>query len=165
LESFNRSQFVTDWATQHVTCSAGHTSTGWTPAEDRRPRGPRPVINVKFARADCRACLSHPRCTTQPQRTLTLHPQAHEKAIRAARQREQSPEFVLAYAQRAGVESAPAQGLRLCGLRRSRSVGQAKTQLQHVPSAVALNLVRLSALLAGAPLAPPSQSAFAYLMF
>jgi transposase len=161
---FDRSQFVIDWAMQHVTCPEEHTSIGWTPAEDRRPRVPRAVINVAFSAVDCRACPSRARCTTQSRRTLTLHPQAHEEALRAARAREQTPAFALAYAQRAGVESAHAQGLRVSGLRRSRYVGQAKTHLQHVLTAVALNLVRLSAWLAGTPLAPTRQSTFARLM-
>jgi IS5 family transposase len=95
---------------------------------------------------------------------LTLHPQAHEEAFRAAREREQTPEFALASAQRAGVESAHAQGVRRCGLRRSRYVGLPKTHLQHVLTAVALNLMRLGKWLAGAPLAPTRQSTFARLM-
>ena len=122
------------------------------------------MITVAFAAADCRACPSRTRCTTQARRTLTLHPQAHEEALRAAREREQTQDFALAYAQRAGVESAHAQGLRRCGLRRSRYVGLAKTHLQHVLTAVALNLARLGEWLVGAPLAPTRQSTFARLM-
>jgi transposase len=163
-EPFDRSHFVIDWTARRVTCPEGRTSTQWTPAEDRRPRVPRAVINVAFAAVDCRRCPSHTRCTTQARRTLTLHPQAHEEALRAARERELTPAFALAYAQRAGVESAHAQGLRLCGLRRSRYVGLAKTHLQHILTAVALNLVRLSAWLSGTPLAPTRQSTFARLM-
>jgi transposase len=163
-ESFDRSQFVIDWPAHQVTCPEGRTSAGWTPAYDRRPRVPRAVINVKFARADCRPCPSRARCTQQPQRTLTLHPQKHEEALRAAREREQTVAFATAYAQRAGVESTHAQGLRVCGVRRSRYVGQPKTHLQHVITAVALNLVRIGAWLAGTPLAPTRQSTFARLM-
>jgi transposase len=161
---FARSQFVIDWAAQHVICPEGQTSTQWTPGEDRRPRVPRAVITVAFSAVDCRRCPSRARCTTQARRTLTLHPQAHEEALRAARQREQTPAFALTYAQRAGVESAHAQGLRRAGLRRSRYVGEVKTHLQHVLTAVALNLVRLSAWLAGTPLAPTRRSTFAQLM-
>jgi transposase len=161
---FDRSRFRSDWAAQQVTCPEGRTSTAWTPAFARRPRVPRPVIMVKFAQADCRTCPSRARCTTLAQRTLTLHPQQHEEALRAARAREQTPEFTDAYAQRAGVESAHAQGLRVCGLRRARYVGLAKTQLQHVLTAVALTLLRLSAWLTGTPLAPTRQSALARLM-
>src|SRR5262249_43066623 len=98
-------------------CPEGRTSTKWTPAQDHRPRVSRAVITVAFAAADCRRGPSHARCTTQARRSLTLHPQAHEEALSAARPREQTQVFVLAYAQRAGVESAHAQALRRCNLR------------------------------------------------
>lgn len=161
---FDRSHFVIDWAARRVTCPAGQTSTSWTSAEDRRPPIPREMINVKFARAQCRSCPSRTHCTKQPQRTLTLHPQEHERALRAAREREQTQEFARAYAQRAGIESTHAQGLRRCGLRRSRYIGQSKTHLQHVLIAVSLNLVRLGSWLEGKPLAPTRQSTFVRLM-
>lgn len=161
---FDRTRFVIDWVAQQVTCPEGRISTKWTPAEDRRPRTPRAVITVAFATADCRCCPSRARCTTQARRSLTLHPQAHEEALRAAREREQTQAFALAYAQRAGVESTHAQGVRRCGLRRSRYIGEAKTHLQHILTAVALNLVRLNAWLDGTPLAPTRQSTFAHLM-
>jgi hypothetical protein len=64
---------------------------------------------------------------------------------------------------RAGVEDTHAQALRVCGLRRSRYLGQPKTHLQHILSAVALNLLRIPAWLNGTPLAPTRQSAFARL--
>jgi hypothetical protein len=118
-----------------------------TAAKDRRSQFPREMITVKFARAKCHSCPSRTHCTKQPQRTLTLHPQEHEQALRAAREREQAQEFAQAYAQRAGIESTHAQGLRRCGLRRcglrrSRYIGQSKTHLQHVLIAVSLNLAQ-----------------------
>src|SRR5262245_27641624 len=134
------------WPSESSVPRGGPAPTGPRPkttAQDHRPRVPRAVITVAFAAADCRRCPSHARCTTQARRSLTLHPQAHEAALRAARQREQTQAFALAYAQRAGVESAHAQALRRCDLRRSRYVGLSKTHLQHVLTAVALNLVRV----------------------
>jgi transposase len=82
-ESLHRRHFVIDWLAHQVTCPEGRTSTGGTAAYDRRPRVPRAVINVKFARADCRACPSRGRCTQKSQRTLTLHPKEQEEAVRA----------------------------------------------------------------------------------
>ena len=49
------------------------------------------------------------------------------------------------YACRAGIEGTLSQGVRGFGLRRCRYVGQAKAHLQHVATAVALNLARLDA--------------------
>ena len=53
------------------------------------------------------------------------------------------PEFQAQYVRRAGGKGTHAQAIRRRGLRRSPYVGLAKTHLQHVITAVALNLVRL----------------------
>ena len=50
-------------------------------------------------------------------------------ALQAARKRESSGEFEQEYARRAGVEGAISQGVRACGLRRARYVGEAKVHL------------------------------------
>lgn len=46
-------------------------------------------------------------------------------------------------------EGCLSQGMCVCGLRRSRYVGLAKTHLQHVATAAALNVVRFSAWVQG----------------
>ena len=50
---------------------------------------------------------------------------------------------------------------RAFGLRRTRYIGQAKTHLQHLLTAAALNLARFVAWVQGIPLAPTRTSAFA----
>ncbi len=67
------------------------------------------------------------------------------------------------YAQRQGVESTLSQGVRAFGLRQARYRGLAKTGLQNVATAAALNLDRLAAWLAHRPLAPTRISRFAAL--
>ena len=67
------------------------------------------------------------------------------------------------YAQRQGVESTLSQGVRAFGLRQARYRGLAKTGLQNVATAAALNLDRLTAWLAQRPLAPTRISRFAAL--
>ena len=62
-------------------------------------------------------------------------------------------EFRSRYAARAGIEGTHEQANRLCGLRRCRYIGEAKAHLQHLLTAVALNVVRLSEWWAGTPLA------------
>ncbi len=47
------------------------------------------------------------------------------------------------YNQRAGIEGTLSQGVRRCKLRRSRYIGIQKPHLQHVLTAVALNIVRV----------------------
>lgn len=113
---------------------------------------------------DCGPCALRSQCTTGRRHTVTIRPEAHYHALRAARQREDSPGFADEYARRAGIEGTLSQGLRRCGLRCARYLGLAKTHLQHVLTAVALNLVRLAEWLAGTPLAHTRHSAFAVLM-
>ena len=50
------------------------------------------------------------------------------------------------------------------GLRRSRYIGLAKTRLQHLVTAAAINLVRLAARVGDTAAAPTRRSAFARLM-
>ena len=58
------------------------------------------------------------------------------------------------YAQRQGVEGILSQGMRAFNLRRARYRGLAKTGLQGIATAIALNLDRIGAWFAGRPLAP-----------
>lgn len=67
------------------------------------------------------------------------------------------------YAKRAGIEGTLSQGVRVCGLRRSRYIGLTKTHLQQVASAAALNLDRLAAWFMHRPRAQTRVSRFAAL--
>jgi transposase len=77
-------------------------------------------------------------------RQLGLRPHAQFEALQAARTRQTTADFKQQYALRAGIEGTISQGVRIGELRRSRYRGQAKTHLQHVLMAVALNLGRLA---------------------
>ncbi len=79
----------------------------------------------------------------------------------AARARERTDEYRTLYAQRQGIEGTISQGVRAFGLRQARYRGLAKTALQHVATAAALNLDRMTAWLAKRPLAPTRTSRFA----
>jgi Transposase DDE domain len=65
--------------------------------------------------------------------------------LQAARQRQTTALFKEAYGRRAGIEGTLSQGTRAFELRRSRYLGEAKTHLQHLATAAAINLVRLFA--------------------
>jgi transposase len=159
---FAASEFAIDWDAHQAICPNGKTSASWTPAIDKFKNH---VIKIKFANVDCRACPSSALCTrTQPpRRTITVRPQAQHEALLAGRQREQTEQFAQQYAIRAGVEGTIAQGVRSCGMRRSRYIGQARTHLQHLMTAAAMNVVRLLRWLAGEPKATTPRSAFARL--
>jgi transposase len=64
----------------------------------------------------------------------------HHVALQAARERQATDEFRQRYAVRAGVEGTISQGTRSFDLRRARYIGLAKTHLQHILVAAAINL-------------------------
>jgi len=63
--------------------------------------------------------------------------------------RQKTDAFKARYAVRAGSDGTLSQAVRVFDLRRTRSIGHAKTHLQQVLIAVALNVVRLASWLAG----------------
>jgi len=87
----------------------------------------------------------------------------HFEALQGARKYQKTEAFRERYAARAGIEGTHAQAVSRCGLRRCRYVGLAKTRLQHVLTAVAINLVRVAEWCAGTPVAKTRRSRFAAL--
>jgi transposase len=158
---FDVAHFAMDWDGQTLTCPQGRTSVRW--CETQTARGP--MVHVDFAPADCTPCAARPprtRAATQL-RSLTLQPLAEHEAIQAARQRQQTPEFAAQYASRAGVEGTLSQGVRAFGLRQARYRGLAKTHLQHLATAAAINVDRLADRLTGVTPARTRRSHFAAL--
>jgi transposase len=159
---FDVSRFAVDWDAQVVICPRGCTSVRWT--ETHTARG-RTMTRVEFAAADCTACPVRPQCTRAriPFRSLLLQPRAEHEMIQVARQRQRRAEYATAYAQRAWVEGTLSQGVRAFGLRRARYRGLAKTHLQHVVTAAAINMDRLINWLDEIPRAQTRRSRFAAL--
>jgi len=67
------------------------------------------------------------------------------------------------YAARAGIEGTISHGTRACDLRHARYTGLAKTHLQQVFTAAAINVTRLVAWVRETPLAATRTSPFARL--
>jgi transposase len=122
-------------------------------------------ISVWFRKADCAACPAQPLCTRAKHqaRHLKLQLQPEHEALKAARERLTRKEGRRLYARRAGIEGTLSQGVRAFGLRRSRYRGLAKTHLQHVATAAAINLERLAAWFQAIPRAATRTSRFAAL--
>ena len=159
---FDVSRFAVDWDAQVVRCPRGRPSVRWT--ETPTARG-RTMTRVAFAAADCTTCPVRPQCTRArtPARSLLLQPRAEHEVIQAARRRQQTAEYATTYAQRAGVEGTLSQGVRAFGLRHARYRGLARTHLQHVATAAALNVDRLVNWLDELPRAQTRRSRFAAL--
>jgi transposase len=142
-QGFDLTHFTIDWELQRVTCPRGQPNVTWSESHNEFDH---PVIHIRFAAAACRACPVRSACVqsaTGP-RSLKLRPREQHQALQAARQRQAQAAFGPVYAKRAGIESTHSQAVRVCDFRRSRYWGLAKTHLQHVLSAVALNFIRLA---------------------
>lgn len=140
---FEKNAFVIDWATRQATCPAGQTSTCWSPASQRGTE----VIVVKFAAGACDPCPLRAGCTTAKRggRQLTLRPQELHEALARARAEQTTTTWRDKYAIRAGAEATIHQATATCSIRRARYRGLPKVALQHVFTAIAINLIRLHA--------------------
>jgi len=159
---FDVAHFALDWDAEQATCPAGRTSVKWQPTHDQRGQS---IINIAFARADCRACPRRASCThaADDPRWLTVRPRAPHDALQAARIHQATPAFKAQYAVRAGTEGTISYAVHTCDLRHARYRGIIKTHLQHVLIAVALNVTRLVAWDEETPFAQTRTSSFARL--
>jgi transposase len=160
-QGFDASSFAIDWDQRQARCPGGHLSASWTPTVDKRKNA---VVQIQFSVKDCQPCPSRAQCTRAPRRMLTIRRQEHYQALHAARAREASAAYAADYARRAGIEGTLSQGTRAYGLRRARYIGEAKTALQHLVTAAAINFVRIAYWLMGKPLAKTRVSAFERVM-
>jgi len=161
-DGLTKSEFGVDWDRKVVTCPAGKESISWLP--NTWPKNGM-VFEARFATRDCFPCPLRPRCTRAKRepRIIGLQAREHFEALQGARRHQETEAFRESYAARAGIEGTHAQAISRCGLRRCRYIGLAKTRLQHVLTAVAINLVRVAEWCAGTPIAKTRRSRFAAL--
>jgi transposase len=159
---FGLEQFVLDWEARQARCPQGQISTKWSETHDRAGSA---IINIRFSPAACGSCEQRAGCTRSVagSRELTVRPQAQHEALQAARARQKTEAFSQLYRLRAGVEGTLSQGVRGFELRQARYRGLAKTRLQQILTAVAINLVRLFAWFSETPRAQTRISPFAAL--
>lgn len=161
-EGFAAACFVINWDTQTATCPAGKTSRSWRPRQDAFGND---LIEIWFAKPDCTPCPARKQCTQAKHhpRSLKIKPKIQHTALQNARTYQQTDQFKERYKKRAGIEGTLSQGTRAFDLRRSRYVGLAKTHLQHVMTATAINLSRAVAWVQEIPRAQTPCSSFAAL--
>lgn len=156
-KGFDLAHFSIDWSKRQATCPQGQTSSRVSQAGER--------MEMVFAPETCADCPVRRDCTRSQTtgRVLHVRPPAAHQALQARRHEEQTPEFRQRYALRAGIESTFSQGTRTMGLRRARYDGLARTHVQHVLTAAAINLVRIDAILTQVPRGTTRRSHFALL--
>jgi transposase len=89
---------------------------------------------------------------------------SQQLALEATRAPEKTEAFKKPYAHRAGIEGTISLGVRTFDLRRTRFLGLAKTHLQYILVACAINLARLARWIIGEVPAQPSATAFTRLI-
>ena len=161
-EGYDQRHFAIDWEHERVTCPQGKASVTWHAG---RGEASAPRIQAIFSRTDCSACASRTLCTPSKaaRRSVYFHPRPQYEALNAARARMHDPDWKRRYHVRAGIEGTLSQGVRAFDMRRSRYVGLAKTGLQQVCTAVAMNVSRIVRWQAGVPRAKTRLTRFAAL--
>lgn len=142
---YDRAGFTIDFDTEQARCPQGQTSTWWNRVSQRGTD----AIVIRFAGGTCRPCPVREQCTraSSPKygRQLTVPPREVHAAQLTARAGQDTRDWQARYARRAGVEGTIRQAVAVTGTRRARYRGLPKTRLEHIYSAVALNLIRLDA--------------------
>ena len=157
-----KAAFGVDWEREVVTCPAGKRSISWLL---NAPPKNGVMFEARFATRDCLSCSLRPRCIRgkREPRVIGLQAREHFEALQGARRHQKTEAFRASYTARAGIEGTHAQAVSRCGLRRCRYIGLAKTRLQHVLTAAAVNLVRVAEWCAGIPVAKTRCSRFSAL--
>jgi hypothetical protein len=129
---YDLTRFAIDFDARQATCPGGQTSIGWYPSRNRGAA----TINIKFDGPTCHTCPVVQQCSPASTtlgrygRQLGVLPREAYEAQAAARAEQADDGWQARYARR----------------------GLAKTHLEHVFSAVALNLIRLGNYWAERPL-------------
>jgi transposase len=162
LQGFDADSFKIDWKKKVVYCPQGKKSKRWKPDHDVNGN---PTVYVTFDQKDCQKCPARNQCTRSQRagRSMTLRAESDWLALQQARAYQKTDEFKAIFKERAGIEGTISQAVRAFELRHCRYIGLKKTKLQHIVTAAAINIVRLTAWLRGEPLAQTRKSSFAQL--
>jgi transposase len=157
--AYDHYQFKIDWENERIHCPQGKVSKSWYSFKSKG----KPLVKVLFREEDCRPCQARQLCTKGAKKVLQVPAKEHYEALKEQRLIHASEEGKKLYNKRAGVEGTISQGVRTFGLRKTRYRGLAKTHLQHIATAAAINLDRLVAWFDNVPRGKTRTSRFAML--
>lgn len=146
---FDRDKFTIKWDEHMVICPDRVASGDWSAPPSRAP-----YVVVRFPEWRCATCKLKPRCTPGKARTLAFLPRELNQVQTEARAEQQTAEWRKRYGRRAGVEGTISEFVNSHGMRQTRYTSQDKTHVQHVLTAIAVNIERVNAHLASGP--PPA---------
>ncbi|MFQ6856363.1 transposase, partial [Streptomyces sp. 35M1] len=143
---FGRDDFHIDFDRRQVICPQGETSAGWHGPYPASSPTAAPMIVARFTKSQCRPCPARSRCTTTADRARSVGfpPRELRDLQLRVRAEQQTPEWQARYAVRSGVEGTINELAHGHGMRHCRYRGQRKAHLQHVFTAIAANIERLS---------------------
>ncbi|MCY0931992.1 transposase [Streptomyces sp. H27-H1] len=147
-KGFARDDFHIDYDHQQVTCPQGQVSAGWHGPYPTSSPTAAPLIVARFTKSQCRPCPARTQCTSTADnaRTVGFPPRELRDLQLRIRTEQQTPEWKTRYAVRSGVEGTVNEFAHGHGMRRCRYRGQGKAHIQHVLTAIAVNIERLSGL-------------------
>ncbi|MEV6730608.1 transposase [Streptomyces sp. NPDC051364] len=153
---FTREAFSIDFDRRRVTCPNGETSERWF-----EPPAMAPYTVVRFAARQCDPCPDRSLCAKGTSaRTVNFLPR-HLHELQARNRTDQhNPQWQRRCAARSGVEGTICEFVNGHRARRGRYHGVAKTHVQHVLTAIAINLERLATHAPPATEHPRSLTAF-----
>jgi transposase len=149
-EGFDKSRFSVDWDRRVVTCPTGKPSISWL--RNTYPKNG-VVWEARFSRQDCTPCpfrLHRTRAKVEP-RIIRLQTREQHECCRR-RENSKPPKNSGRGTRRGPVSRAPTSKPSAGVGYIARSIGLAKTHLQHLLTATAVNLVRISEWWNGIPL-------------
>ena len=119
------SGFAVDFAAREAPCPQGHRSIDWKEMRDQHGH---PKLSIRFDEQTCRECSCRSRCTRAQDKPRRLSLRSQEELLQLQRRRklQETEEFQVTSAKRAGIEGTFSQGVRALGLRQSRSIGLQK---------------------------------------
>ncbi|WP_431914939.1 IS1182 family transposase [Nonomuraea jabiensis] len=155
-EGFGRDDFHIDFGRRQVTCPRGQVSKGWHGPYPTSSPTAVPLIVARFTKGQCQPCPVRTQCTTSREgaRKVGFPPRELRDLQVRVRAEQQTPDWKARYAVRSGVESTVNEFVHGHHMRRCRYRGQPKAHLQHIFTAIAVNIERLSGL-SSADEAPP----------
>jgi hypothetical protein len=156
-EGYDRDDFHIDFDRREVTCPQGQVSAGWHGPYPTSSPTAAPLIVARFTKGQCQPCPARTRCTTSKDgaRNVGFPPRELRDLQLRVRTEQQTPEWKARYAVRSGIEGTVNEFAHGHGMRRCRYRTEPKAHLQHVLTAIAVNIERLSARSATEETSPP----------
>jgi hypothetical protein len=139
-DGFGRENFIIDFDRREVTCPNGQVSGNWKDLPVQEPTS----VTVRFDARQCGRCPEQAKCTPGAFRSLYFPTRRlHELRVKN-RADQQDPDWRRLYGLRSGAEGSIEEFVDGHRGRRCRYRGLAKTHVQHVLTALAINVERLS---------------------